>query len=59
MFYLYVEDADAWYKRALLAGATSIGEPSDQPYGDRNAGVKDPFDNVWYVATHIKDVPMS
>jgi PhnB protein len=54
-FYLYVEDADAWYKRALQAGATSISEPADQPYGDRNAGVKDPFDNVWYIATHIRD----
>jgi PhnB protein len=59
MFYLYVEDADAWYKRALEAGATSISEPADQPYGDRNAGVKDPFDNVWYVATPIKDAPIS
>ncbi len=53
--YLYVEDADAWYGRALRAGATSISEPADQPYGDRNAGVKDPFDNVWYIATHIRD----
>jgi uncharacterized glyoxalase superfamily protein PhnB len=54
-FYLYVEDADAWYKRALRAGATSITEPADQSYGDRNAGVRDPFDNVWYIATHIRD----
>jgi PhnB protein len=53
-FYLYVEDADAGYTRALQAGATSISEPADQPYGDRNAGVKDPFDNVWYIAMHIR-----
>jgi PhnB protein len=59
MFYLYVEDADAWYKRALQVGATSLSEPADQSYGDRNASVKDPFDNVWYVATHIKDAPAS
>jgi len=59
MFYLYVEDADAWYKRALQAGATSISEPADQPYGDRNASVKDPFDNVWYVATPVKALPIS
>ncbi len=52
-FYLYVDDCDAWYERAIAAGATSIVEPKDQPYGDRNGGVKDPFDNVWYVATHI------
>jgi PhnB protein len=58
MFYLYVEDCDALYKRALSAGATSISEPKDQPYGDRSGGVTDPFGNKWYIATHIKDVSM-
>ncbi len=53
--FLYVPDADALYKQALTAGATSIGEPADQPYGDRMGGVTDPFGNVWYFATHIKD----
>ena len=56
MFYLYVEDCDALYKRALSAGATSISEPQDHPYGDRSGGVTDPFGNKWYIATHIKDV---
>jgi PhnB protein len=56
MFYLYVEDCDALYKRALAAGATSISEPKDQPYGDRSGGVIDPFGNKWYIATHIKDM---
>ena len=56
MFYMYVPDVDAVYRRALAAGATSIGEPTDQNYGDRNAGVRDPFGNDWYIATHIKDV---
>jgi uncharacterized glyoxalase superfamily protein PhnB len=58
MFYLYVEDCDALYKRALSAGATSISAPTDQPYGDRSGGVTDPFGNKWYIATHIKDVTM-
>jgi PhnB protein len=58
MFYLYVEDCDALYKRALEAGATSISEPKDQPYGDRSGGVIDPFGNKWYIATHFKDVSM-
>ena len=56
MFYLYVEDCDALYKRALSAGATSISEPRDQPYGDRSGGVIDPFGNKWYIATHIKNM---
>ena len=54
-FYLYVDDADRWYLRALEAGAASRGEPADQPYGDRVGGVADPFDNVWYIATHKGD----
>lgn len=56
MLYLYVEDCDATYQRALAAGATSISPPADQPYGDRSAGIRDPFGNQWYLATHIKDV---
>jgi PhnB protein len=56
MYYLYVPDCDAVYQRALQAGATSISAPADQPYGDRNAGVKDAFGNQWFIATHIKDV---
>jgi PhnB protein len=54
--YLYVDDVDAVYKRALLAGATSITEPANQPYGDRLGGVKDAFGNVWYISTHVEDV---
>jgi uncharacterized glyoxalase superfamily protein PhnB len=56
MFYLYVPDCDAVYRRALAAGATSLSEPADQPYGDRSGGVKDAFGNQWYIATHIRDV---
>jgi len=56
MFYLYVPDADAVHKQAVVAGAVSFQEPTDQPYGDRNAAVKDNFGNKWYIATHIKEV---
>ena len=55
--YLYVDDTDAVYKRALQAGATSVIEPADQFYGDRNAGVMDPTGNHWWIATHKEDVP--
>jgi uncharacterized glyoxalase superfamily protein PhnB len=50
--HLYVPDADEVYQRALAAGATSVEEPVDQFYGDREAGVKDPTGNVWWIATH-------
>jgi PhnB protein len=56
MFYLYVPDCDTLYRQAIAAGATSIMEPKDHPYGDRSGGVKDAFGNQWYIATHIKDV---
>jgi PhnB protein len=49
--HIYVEDADAAYRRALEAGAASLYAPMDQPYGDREAGVKDPAGNDWYIAT--------
>ncbi len=55
--YLYVKDTDAVYRRALDAGATSLMEPADQFYGDRNAGVRDSSGNLWWIGTHIEDVP--
>lgn len=50
--YLYVEDADAAYRRAMAAGARSIEEPADMPYGDRRAMIEDPGGNVWQIATY-------
>jgi PhnB protein len=58
MFYLYVPNCDAVYRQALAAGAKSLHEPTDQPYGDRSSAVTDAFGNTWYMATHIKDVAM-
>jgi PhnB protein len=48
--YLYVEDVDAMYEQALESGGISMLAPTDQDYGDRSAWVKDPFENVWYLA---------
>jgi PhnB protein len=56
MFYLYVNNVDDSYARALKAGGKSIEELADQAYGDRRAAIADPFGNQWYMATHIKDV---
>ena len=56
MLYLYVDDADAWYHRALGAGATSVKELTNEFYGDRVGGVQDPSGNQWWLATHVEDV---
>ncbi len=57
VLYMYVENVDAVYQRALAAGGTSISEPTTQFYGDRHGGVKDPEGNMWWIATHVEDVP--
>lgn len=54
--HLYVSDADATYASAVRAGAGTMFEPRDEPYGDRVGGVTDPFGNAWYIATHKKNV---
>jgi uncharacterized glyoxalase superfamily protein PhnB len=53
--YLYVDDIDATYARALKAGGESLEEPQEMPYGDRRAMVKDPGGNIWQIATHNKE----
>jgi PhnB protein len=55
--YLYVEDCDAIYNRALQAGAASVMQPTDMPHaGERYGGVRDASGNLWWIATHIEDV---
>ena len=54
--YLYVNDTDVTYRRALQAGATPLREPADQFYGDRSGGVKDPAGNQWWIATRKENV---
>jgi len=51
--YLYMINIDEVYRKALQAGATSILEPSDQPDGERRAGVKDAFGNQWYIGAPL------
>ena len=50
--FIYVADADATYRKALDAGATTVMELSDQSYG-RTCGIKDLEGNTWWV-TSIK-----
>jgi uncharacterized glyoxalase superfamily protein PhnB len=49
--HVYVDDADAAYRRAIEAGAKSLYEPSDKPYGDREAAVQDLAGNQWFIGT--------
>ena len=48
--FVYVDDADAVYKKALANNATTIQEPSDKDYG-RSCGVKDAFGNNWWITS--------
>jgi PhnB protein len=54
--HVYVPDVDATYKDAIAAGGTSLSEPKDQFYGERNGGVVDAWGNHWYIATHTEDL---
>jgi PhnB protein len=53
--YVYVDDADRVYGRALTAGAMSLEAPLNTPYGDRRAMVRDPFGNVFQIAHRTDD----
>ena len=53
--YTYVDDVDATFERAIAAGGASFERPADQQYGDRRAGVRDPFGNLWWIATSVRD----
>jgi uncharacterized glyoxalase superfamily protein PhnB len=48
--YVYVSDADVTYQRAIKAGAQSLEEPRETPYGDRRCMVKDDWGNTWQIA---------
>ncbi len=54
---VYVDDVDATFQRALGGGATEIQPVTNQFYGDRSGQFQDPSGHLWYVATHVEDVP--
>jgi PhnB protein len=56
MLYLYMDDVDLVFNKAIKAGGQSLREPTNEFYGDRSAGIKDAWDNQWWIATHIEDV---
>jgi PhnB protein len=56
--HLYVEDVDAFFKRAVDAGAKATMPVADMFWGDRYGKLEDPFGHHWSVATHVRDVSM-
>ena len=54
--FLYVEDVDAWFRRATEAGAKTVRPVQDQFYGERLGMLQDPFGHVWTISTHKEDV---
>jgi PhnB protein len=58
-FYVYVDDSDAVFKRAVAAGAKAMEPVIDKPWGDRMGALSDPFGHIWMIATHKRDVPIA
>ncbi|MBV9889372.1 MAG: VOC family protein [Rhizobacter sp.] len=56
MLHFYVDDVDATFRRAVAAGGTVVAEPTNQFYGDRSGGVKEPSGNTIWIATRVEDV---
>ncbi len=56
--YLYVDNADLLFNRAVEAGAKVVKPMQDQFYGDRNGTLTDPFGHQWTIGTHTEDVSM-
>jgi len=54
--HMYVEDVDAFFEKAVAAGAKVLIPVADQFYGDRSGRLEDPFGHVWLVSTHTEDL---
>lgn len=54
--FLYVEDADAIFDRAIDAGAEEVEAVKDQAEGDHRGGARDPFGFTWWLATQTEDI---
>ena len=54
MLHLQEDDADAWYDRAISAGATATLPPQDMFWGDRYGQLRDPFGHTWAIGARIQ-----
>jgi uncharacterized glyoxalase superfamily protein PhnB len=55
-FFVYGDNVDAAWKRAVDAGAKVIMPLADQFWGDRTGCLEDPFGHKWWLAQHIQDL---
>lgn len=55
-FYIYVENVDAAWKRALDAGARQLNPLTEMFWGDRTGRLEDPFGHTWTLAQHTRDL---
>ena len=55
-FYVYVEDVDAAWQRAVDAGAKEVMPLADMFWGDRTGCLEDPFGHNWWLAQHVEDL---
>lgn len=56
-YYLYVGSADEAMNTAIAAGATTVMNVADMPYGDRQGGVRDAWGNLWWISQRLIDGP--
>lgn len=54
--YVYVDDVDSFFDKAISAGAKVLDPIKDQFWGDRHGRLEDPFGHLWSIATHKKDL---
>lgn len=56
-YYVYVENVDKTFEKALLCGATEVCKPADMSYQDRQAGIIDPSGNYWWISKRLVEEP--
>ncbi|HEY1587444.1 MAG TPA: VOC family protein [Polyangia bacterium] len=54
--WLYTDNVDQAWKRAVDAGAKTTMPLGDMFWGDRLGQLSDPFGNKWNLAQHMKDM---
>lgn len=56
-YYIYVDNVDRVFAKAVASGADALMEPADMPYLDRQAGVQDPYGNYWWISKRLVEEP--